>query len=447
MSKTHFTNSDISYEDGRTLSFNTKKITLYSTLTLLIMVGGFFTWATLAPLSSAAIAPGVVIVESKRKPVQHLEGGIVDKVHVRDGDTVNIGDLLITLSPTRAEASLYRLRAQWQSDLARLNRLRSELSGHPEIQFDQRLLSRLNSPEIATILQTQIRLFGKRTSLKEGEIDILKEKVEQTKLEMQGLEQRYQAGRSSLAYLNEQVAMHKQLLKSGNTSKSKYLDLQRELSQLRGQSAELRSQIGRAKRQISEAKMELKNFDYTYAKTLGEEIQDLERKLNETREAMVNASDVLERIEIRAAQAGVVVGLTVVSNNAIIPAGETLMEIVPQEDELIVEALVKPEDIEALHIGLNTQIRLTAYSFRKTPPISGKLIHISADRISDQSTGSSAYLARVSLNKSDLDRLGSRVTLYPGMPAEVMILLAEQTPLEYLVNPLAVTSYNAMREM
>lgn len=447
MSNTPFTQHRITYEDGRSLSLSTSTIISLATLTLVVMLGGFFTWAALSPLSSAAIAPGVVIVESKRKPVQHFEGGIVEEVHVRDGDSVKTGDLLITLSPTRAEASLYRLRAQWQSDLARLNRLQSELASHPEIQFDQRLLSRAQTDEIATILQTQIRLFEKRLALRQGEIDILQEKVEQAKLEKQGLEQRYQAGRSSLVYLTEQVTMHQQLLESGNTSKSRYLDLQRELSQLKGQTAELRSQIGRSNRRISEASMELTNFDYTYAKTLGEEIQDLQQKLNETREAMINAQDVLERVEIRAPQGGVVVGLTVVSNNAIVPAGETLMEIVPQEDELIVEALVKPEDIEALHIGLDTQIRLTAYSFRKTPPISGKLIHISADRISDQATGSSAYLARVTLNQSDLERLSADVVLYPGMPAEVMILLSEQTPLDYLVNPLAVTSYNAMREM
>lgn len=264
---------------------------------------------------------------------------------------------------------------------------------------------------------------------------------------MEGLQQRYKAGRASLVYLNEQVTMHKQLLESGNTSKSRYLDLQREHSQLTGQTAELKSQIGRANRQITESQMELTNFDYTYAKTLGEEIQDLERKLNETREAMVNAEDILKRVEIRAPQSGVVVGLNVVSTNAIIPAGETLMEIVPQEDELIVEALVKPEDIEALHVGLDTQVRLTAYSFRKTPPISGKLVHLSADRISDQATGSSAYLARVSLNRDELHRLKDNVSLYPGMPAEVMILLEQQTPYDYLVNPLSVASYKAMREI
>ncbi|GAL18451.1 type I secretion membrane fusion protein HlyD family [Vibrio maritimus] len=331
--------------------------------------------------------------------------------------------------------------------MARLNRLQSELAGKPEIQFDQRLLSRAQSIEVTNLLQTQIQLFSKRQSLKQGEIDILKEKVAQAKLEMEGLQQRYKAGRASLVYLNEQVTMHKQLLESGNTSKSRYLDLQREHSQLTGQTAELKSQIGRANRQITESQMELTNFDYTYAKTLGEEIQDLERKLNETREAMVNAEDILKRVEIRAPQSGVVVGLNVVSTNAIIPAGETLMEIVPQEDELIVEALVKPEDIEALHVGLDTQVRLTAYSFRKTPPISGKLVHLSADRISDQATGSSAYLARVSLNRDELHRLKDNVSLYPGMPAEVMILLEQQTPYDYLVNPLSVASYKAMREI
>ena len=444
---TQIEQSGVIYDDGRRLSFRTLPITLWSMITLIVMLGGFTAWAMLSPLGSAAIAPGVVIVESKRKPVQHLEGGIVNQVHVRDGDHVKKGDLLITLSPTRAQASLNRLRAQWQSDLARLNRLQSELADKNDIQFDHRLTTSSPTTELSSVLQTQSKLFDKRRALKQGEIDVLNEKVAQAQLDMEGLTQRYQAGISSLAYLKEQVSMHKELLASGNTSKSRFLDLQREQSELKGQTAELKTQIGRAKRQISESKMALTNFDYTYAKSLGEEIQDLERKLNETREAMVNASDVLNRIDIRAPQSGVVVGLSVVSSDAIISAGEILMEIVPQEDELIVEALVKPEDIEALYVGLDTEVRLTAYSFRKIPPISGKLVHLSADRISDQATGSSAYLARVSLNRAELNHLRDNVSLYPGMPAEVMILLSQQTLFDYLINPLSVSSYKAMREL
>lgn len=446
MANLNYDDKGLYFDDGRKVIFSTLKTQLFIWTVLIVSLGGFGAWAYLAPLSSAAIAPGVIIVESKRKPIQHLEGGIVQQVHVSDGDFVIKGQPLITLSPTKAQASLLRLRAQWQSDLARLNRLQSELANHPEIQFDMRLLSLGSDPNVASLLKTQNNLFAKRQSLKSGESEVLEQKVEQSKLDLQGFQQRYYAGTRSLKYLEEQVQMHQKLLLSGNTSKSRLLDLQRERSQLQGDVADLKARIGHSKRTIAEAKLELINADYTYAKTLGEEIQDLERKLNETREAMVNAQDVLTRVEIVAPQSGVVVGLNIVSENAIVPPGETLMELVPQEDELIVEALVKPEDIEALRVGLDTQVRLTAYSFRKTPPINGKLIHISADRISDQATGSSAYLARVSLNKAELKALES-ISLYPGMPAEVMILLEQQTPLEYLLNPLSVSAYKAMREI
>lgn len=446
MANLNIDDKGIRFDDGRNIIFSTVKTQLFIWTILIVTLGGFGAWAYLAPLSSAAIAPGVIIVESKRKPIQHLEGGIVQQVHVSDGDFVQKGQALITLRPTKAQASLLRLRAQWQSDLARLNRLQSELANHPEIQFDMRLLSLGSDPNVKSLLETQNNLFTKRQSLKSGESEVLEQKVEQSKLDLQGFQQRYYAGTRSLKYLEEQVQMHQKLLLSGNTSKSRLLDLQRERSQLQGDVADLKARIGRSKRTIAEAKLELINADYTYAKTLGEEIQDLERKLNETREAMVNAQDVLTRVEIVAPQSGIVVGLNIVSENAIVPPGETLMELVPQEDELIVEALVKPEDIEALRVGLDTQVRLTAYSFRKTPPINGKLIHISADRISDQATGSSAYLARVSLNKAELKALET-ISLYPGMPAEVMILLEQQTPLEYLLNPLSVSAYKAMREI
>ncbi|MDN2481575.1 HlyD family type I secretion periplasmic adaptor subunit [Vibrio agarivorans] len=447
MSSSKFKDQGVTFEDGRRLDFSGKHILAKALFVIVVMLGGFIFWSFTSPLHSAAIAPGVIIVESKKKPIQHLEGGIIDHIHVQDGDNVEAGDLLITLSPTQAQANLNRLRAQWESDLARLNRLQAEIAGHSEIRFDPRLLSRAGSPEIQSILRTQQALFDKGQSLKDGEIDILEEKIEQARLDMVGLQQRYQAGRASLSYLAEQLSMHKKLLSSGNTSKSRYLDLQREYSQLQGQIADLNAQIGRAKGLVAEAKMELTNADYNRAKDLGEEVQQLERALNETREAMVNAQDVLQRVEIRAPQSGVIVSLNVVGSNAIIAPGDTLMEIVPQEDELIVEALVRPEDIEVMYVGLKTQVRLTAFSFRKTPPIDGKLIHISADRINDPQSGTSAYLAKVSLDQELLKQLDGSISLYPGMPAEVMILLEEQTPFDYLINPLAVASYRAMREM
>ncbi|WP_260258765.1 HlyD family type I secretion periplasmic adaptor subunit [Vibrio intestinalis] len=440
------TGKGIEYSDQRRVEFDAVRYTKQASIALIAMFVLFFIWASFAKLSSAAIAPGIIIVESKRKPVQHFEGGIVKQIHVSDGQRVSQGELLITLDASRAEAQLFGLRAQWQSDLARLNRLQAELNSLNEIQFDQRLLARQNDAHISSVLNTQTQLFEKRRSLRKGEDKILAEKVAQATIDLQGLQQRYQADQQSITYLSEQLTMHEKLLETGNTSKSKLLDLKREYTDLNGSLAELKAKISRAQRAVSEAKLLDTNADYDYAKQLGEEIQQLEKSINETHEAMANAEQILKRVEIRAPQAGIVVGLTVFASQSVVRAGDIIMEIVPQEDLLVVEALLKPEDIDVVYQGLATEVRLSAYNFRRTPPVRGVLTHISADRITDPETGSSAYLATIELNQQDLDQLND-VQLYPGMPAEVMILLNQQTPLDYLLSPLSVSAYKAMREM
>lgn len=438
--------NSIQYKDSRTLDFDPSTHSKIALAVVLLMLFGFILWATVAKLSSAAIAPGVIIVESKRKPIQHLEGGIVQTIHVADGQAVEKGDQLITLDASKAHSQLYGLRAQWQSDLARLNRLQAELNDQKQIQFDLRLLELKHDPLVQTILNTQAKLFDKRRSLRSGEDEILNEKIAQANLDLDGLRKRYQADEQGLVYLNEQLEMHETLLKTGNTSKSRLLDLKREYTDLNGNLAELDIKINRALRGVSEAKLQDTNADFDYAKQIGEEIQQLERSINETNQAMNNAQQVLKRIEIRAPQAGVVVGLSVFAQQSVISPGEKIMEIVPQQDQLIVEALLKPEDIDVVYLGLDTQVRLSAYNFRRTPPVRGKLVHISADRITDQASGSSAYLAQIALNQEDLAALQD-VTLYPGMPAEVIILLNEKTPLDYLLSPLSVSAYKAMREI
>ncbi len=441
----HIDQSGIHFVDHRKLTFGSGAVIKMGVLIVLLLLSVFLWWSSQAKLASAAIAPGVIIVESKRKPVQHLEGGIVEAIHISDGQHVTQGQLLVTLNASRAKAQLYALRAKWQSETARLNRLQAELLGSDSVAYDTRLLKYQSDHHVQNVIATQNQLFAKRRSLRLGEDKVLEEKTAQAHIDLQGLEQRYQSDQQALLYLSEQVKMHEELLETGNTSKSRLLDLKREFTNLSGNLAELNAKIHRAQRAVSEAKLQDNNADFIYAKQLGEEIQQLEKSIRETSEEMLNAEQVLSRIEIRAPQSGVVVGLSVFSPQSVISAGQKIMEIVPQQDQLIVEALVQPEDIDVVHIGLATEVRLTAYNFRRTPPVKGKLVHLSADRIADKASGNSAYLAQVELDQSDLAQLDS-VTLQPGMPAEVMILLGEQTPLDYLLSPLFVTAYKAMRE-
>jgi HlyD family type I secretion membrane fusion protein len=412
---------------------------------LAIAFGGFGTWAALAPLDSAAVAPGVIAVDGKRKTVQHLEGGIVEAVLVRDGDRVETGQPLIRLSEVRPRATLDMLTGQYQTQLALKARLTAERDGLDTIPFPPQLVSDHNTPELIETLDAQQQLFAARRQALDGQVAILHQRIAQYREEIAGRDAQVDAAAAMLALLSEEIADVQRLFEQGNARKPRLLELKRRAAEIEGERGEHLALIARARQQIAEMDQQIIELRHKRLEEIATELQKTQAGIAELQEKLRDAADVLNRLDIRAPRSGIVVGLTVNTRGAVISPGEALLDIVPQDDRLLVEAQIRPEDIDGIHPGLPAQVRLTAYSSRSTPTLDAEVIRVSADRMVDQHTGQPYFDARVAIDPAALERLPD-VQLQPGMPADVMIVTGRRTALEYVVNPLTNSLNRAFRE-
>jgi HlyD family type I secretion membrane fusion protein len=415
-------------------------------LILLVFCLGFGGWATLAPLSSAAIAPGFVRVESNRKTVQHLEGGIIEELRMRDGDLVQAGQVLIRLDRTQAAARHDALLHKHESLRAAEARLVAERDGRDRIAFDE-LQGRLGEPRVAKILAGQESIFETRRRSYHGQIDILRQRVEQLRSEIAGLRAQVSSEDRQLALIAEETADVDLLLGKGLERKSRLLALRRQAALLDGSRAQHIAEIARAQQAIGETELEMFSLDDRQAAEVAKELDEVQSQLAETEEELRAAEDVLRRREIRAPIAGTVMDLQFFTEGGVIEPGVPILEIVPESDRLIIEAQVSPLDIDTVEPGLPAQVRLTAFKQRRTPTLDGQVVHVSADRLSDEQaeTATTFYKADVEIDPVALARLDG-VSLYPGMPAEVLIQTGERTLADYLIAPVLDSLARAFRE-
>ena len=407
--------------------------------------GGFTWWSATAELESAAVAPGVIVVESRRKAVEHLEGGIVDSLLVKEGDAVEEGQVLLVLADAKPRAQLDQLVAQYRSERAKHDRLVAERDGADAIRFNANLLAEAANPAVARVIAMQQGLFSERRRVLEGQTGVIVLQKDQIRREIAGLAARRNAETKALGYLEKELGGVVALREKGYAREPHLLALQREKATAEGGIADLAAQIARAEHRIAELDLQEMQARNEFSRSVSDALQAAETSLQEMEAALSPARDAVSRIRVRAPRAGVVVGLMVSSPGEIVGGGETIMEIVPKRDELIVEALVRPEDIDVVRTGQTARVRLSAYSYRTTPPVSGTIRYLSADRVKDAQTGVSAFHARIELDARELGRL-KNVELHPGMPAEVMILLGKRTFLDYLVTPVLRTLDKAFRE-
>ncbi len=435
----------VALKSDRRLHLGTASLTLLGFLVAVFGGGGFAIWSGTAELESAALAPGVIVVESRRKAVAHLEGGIVESLLVHEGDPVERGQVLLVLADAKPRSQLEQMDAQYRTERAKYDRLIAERDSTDEIRFAPHLSSNAQIPTVGRVLAMQKSLFSKRRKVLEGQIGVIGTQKDQVRREIGGLTARRNAETKALGYLEKELGGVRELREKGYAREPHLLALQREKATSEGDIADLNAQIARAGRRIAELDLQEIQIRDEFAQSVTDELQLAERALQELEATMTAARDAVNRIKVRAPQSGIVVGLSVSTPGEIIAGGETIMEIVPEKDELIVEALVRPEDIDVVHAGQTARVRLSAYSYRSTPPVSGTIRYLSADRVKDAQTGTSAFHARVELDVTELGRL-ENVSLYPGMPAEVMILLGRRTFLDYLVSPLLQTFDKAFRE-
>jgi HlyD family type I secretion membrane fusion protein len=418
---------------------------LAAAIIILIFFGGFGTWAALAPLDSAALAPGRVTVASNRKTVQHLEGGIIKNLLVKEGDAVAGGQILIQLDDTQSRARLELLLGRYDKLLATEARLMAERVSAAGIKCPDSLTSRRDQPQVAKLLDAETALFEVRRRSIEGRIRIFHKRIAQLNKEISGLAAQVAAKDDQLALIEDERLSLETLFKRGVVGKSRLLRLKREEAKLKGDRGEHLSLITKARQRIGETELEIIDVKNKMLNQVVSGLHDTQAELVEVSERLKAAEDILVRSDIRAPQAGVVMGLNVHTEAGVIAPGQRLLDIVPEDDTLVIEAQVTPNDIDVVYAGLPAQVRLTAFKQRNTPMLEGKLTRVSADSFTDERSGASYFLARVTIDAAQLKKLDGR-ELYPGMGAEVMIKTGKRTTMDYILAPLTDSLRQAFRE-
>lgn len=409
-------------------------------LIVLSIFGGLGAWATLAPLSSAALAPGVIAVENYRKTVQHLEGGIVKTIRVRDGENVAKGQSLMVLEDTQPRALLEVIRGQYFISLAREARLLAQQNGLQEIQYPQELLGHQNDRRTRDAILMQNQTFNVRKQAHEGESELYRHQIEQLRAQLVGIRaQKRSRDRLVMSYRNE-LKDFNNLLNEGYAEKQKVREFERDLAEKEGEQGELISSLASTELKISETQLKILQLQKELQREVAKELSEVQGELFELRERLQSLQDTVLRTDIKAPDAGMVLGLAVHTLGAVIPPGGKILDIVPQNEKLIVEARVSTLDIDRVSIGQIAEVRFSAFKSRTTPKVEGKLIALSADRLVDEQLQDKIpyYLARVEISRQGLEDLtSSELVLLPGMPAEVLIKTGQRTMLQYLMDPLS----------
>ncbi len=396
-----------------------------------LIFGVFGFWSAVAPLDSAALASGVVTVKGNRKTVQHLEGGIIKKLYVRDGDLVEAGDALIRLDDTQSKAELQILKGQFTVLKAQEARLIAERDERENIAFPVELDDSSDHAVEAKRLEKQ-QFMARRASV-DGEIEVLQQRGEQLKAQVVGLKALIKSKQGLIRSYNEEIGDNKDLLSEGFVDKQRLRDLERLKEGLLGEVAEHQSSIAGVTVQIGETKLQILQQKKNFRTEVVNQLSDVQSRVFDTEERILAISDRVTRSLITAPVSGVVLGLGFHTVGGVVTPGNAVMDIVPEGEELVIEAQVTPVDIDRVFIGLEADVRFSSFKSSITPVVKGKVISLSADSLFTED-GMPYYLARVELSSDALEMLDGQ-ELVPGMPAEVLINTGARTLFEYLLQP------------
>jgi HlyD family secretion protein len=410
-----------------------------------ILAGGFGGWASTAEISGALIAPGQIVVESNVKKVQHPTGGVIGELFAHDGDTVKAGDILVRLDDTVTKANLAIVTKDLDAQMARAARLEAEQSGYDKIMFPPELTSRASNPGVAEVMASEAKLFDVRVNGRAGQKAQLRERIAQLKEQIDGLTAQETAKDQEIALVNQELSGVRQLFNQHLVQISRLTSLERDAARLNGERAQFIASRAEAKGKITETELQIIQIDKDMVSEVSKDLRDANDKIGELIERKVTAEDQLRRVDIRAPQNGVVEQSTVHTVGGVIAAGDTIMLIVPQSDDLQVEAKVNPQDIDKLQVGQKTVLRLSALNQRTTPELNGVVSRVSPDVNTDQRTGRTYYTIRISMPPAEVARLGE-VKLIPGMPVEAFVQTGDRTLVSYLMKPLSDQLMRAFRE-
>jgi HlyD family secretion protein len=430
-------------EGGSRLSIRHHMIAgLVIVIVLFFGVGG---WAGTMKLSGAIIAPGSIVVDSNVKKVQHPTGGIVGDLLVHDGDRVKTGQVLVRLDDTVTRANLAIVTKGLTELTARKARLESERDGADSVKFPAELLAQQNNPDVAAIMDGERKLFDLRRTSRIGQKEQLRQRIDQLKEEIRGFQAQKDSKEKQSVLISREATGVEDLWKNKLVPLSKLTELQRESARLEGEAGQLVAQMAEAAGKITETELQIIQIDRDLGSEVAKETREIDSKIGEFIERKVTAEDQLKRIDIRSPQDGMVFQSTVHTIGGVVTAGDTIMLIVPDADQLSVESRVNPQDIEQIQIGQNALLRLSALNQRSTPELNGKVTRIAADATTDQRTGQSYYLIRIAMPPQEIVRLGE-IRLLPGMPVEAFVQTGERTMISYLTKPLSDQLMRMFRE-
>jgi len=412
--------------------------------TIFLGLGGFTAWGYTTHLDSAAIATATVVVDSKRKTISHLEGGILKTLLAHEGEVVKANQPLLRLDDTRAKAELEQLRSKRIGLEARLVRLRAEQAGLTALTFPDDLRN-AGGPATAEILSAERKFFYARREMYERKIDIQRKVIAQQVAELEAVKAQTDANTRQSELLDRELKAIASLVEKGYAPRPRLTEMQTRESVLIGQAGELASRKAKAEQAKAAAELEILSIGTDFQQQVAADIQAAQLELADTMERMTAAADVLQRLVVTSPENGVVTNIRMHTPGSVVAAGQPILDIVPENEPLIVEAKVGLRDIDSVHVGAPVQIRLTAYNHRSTPPLSGKLTYLSADQQMDERNEYAYFVARAEINSESL-KANPNVALYPGMPAEILVLNKPRRAIDYLLDPITESFARAFRE-
>ena len=422
-----------------------RRIIGWGCVLLILQFCGFGVWATTVPLRGAVVAPGVIKVHSKRKAVQHLEGGIIKSIHVRENDQVETGQLIARLDTTQIEATLGSLATKYFADLAMEARLVAEQTRAESISFPDELKKNTSNASARVAMQTQEAEFAARLAAIENERRMIDQQMLQLTDSIRGTEANTKGVQQQLKLLQEEIADTSYLLAKGLARKPRVLALQRAEAEASGQIDRNSASMAEMKGKMAELEDRRRQLGFNQNQEIAKQQHATSEEIGDLRHRIAALRDQLGRSELRAPESGKIVGLNTRDLSAVLAPRETLLEIVPTEDRLVIEASLRPKDREEVHAGQTARVRVLAMNIRRRPMLDGKVVTVAADALTDAKSGVTSYMAEVELDV-DAPTASYVSSLLPGMPVEIFVETGERTFAQYLLQPMELRINRAFRE-
>ena len=436
--------AELAWDDPRRLSTSVSRPVIYGYAIILLFVAALFGWGSWAPIAGGAHAPGIISPEGSRKSVQHLEGGIVENIRIADGDVVEAGQPLVVLSNIQSKATFDMLSDERRTLLAKLARLEAEKDDRAKLILPAEL--QLSSGGLRDVISSQAELLETRRARYLSRYRLLRQKIDQLNEQISGFKAQVVSTTRQLALIREEAHGKEKLLRKGYIPKPELLRMQRMEAEIQGRQGEYLAAIARARQQIGEAEIEQIALAAERADQIASESDKYRNELAQVEEKLRASQDILQRTVVRAPVSGTIVNLKFKNSGAVVQRGETILEIVPSVDKLMIEARISPLDIDIVRGGLHAKVNFVAYSTRSAPQITATVKSISADRLVEKDNQRPYYLAKVEVDRAELADRAPNVQLIPGMPVDVLIVTEERTMLEYLLQPFRDALRRSFRE-